>query len=97
MSNFTFDGGMGTKIHTFLEAGLPVLVNKEYGYMSEFLENNKIGFGLQSRDISKTKKLLKKININNLKSNVKKFYESNSMWKKGDNLKTSIFHLLIEN
>ena len=31
--------------------------------MSEFLENNKIGLGISSRDISKTKKLLKKINI----------------------------------
>ena len=62
--------------------------------MSEFLENNKIGFGLQSRDISKTKKLLKKFNINNLKSNVKKFYESNSMWKKGDNLKNFYFSFI---
>ena len=97
MSNFTFDGGMGTKIHTFLEAGLPVLVNKEYGYMSEFLENNKIGFGLQSRDISKTKKLLKKLILITLNLMLKSFMNLIVCGKKEIILKTSIFHLLIEN
>jgi hypothetical protein len=87
LSNLTFNGGMGTKLYTFLEAGLPVLVNKEYSYMSELLEKNNIGMGISSEDIIKTNKILRKVDIINLKSNVKKFYETNNIWKKGEILK----------
>ena len=87
LSNLTFNGGMGTKLYTFLEAGLPVLVNKEYSYMSELLEKNNIGMGISSEDIIKTNKILRKVDIKNLKSNVKKFYETNNIWKKGEILK----------
>ena len=75
---------MGTKIFTFLEAGLPVLVNKEYSYMSELLEKNNIGMGISSKDIFKTNRILSKVDIKYLKSNVKHFYDNNNIWKKGN-------------
>ena len=34
---------MGTKNHTYLEAGLPVIVNKEFSYHNEIVTKNKIG------------------------------------------------------
>ncbi len=94
LSKFTFDGGMGTKQYTFLEAGLPVISNKEFGYMSELIEKNKIGLGLNSYEIKHTKKILEELKIGELKSNVKKFYEKNNIWIRGKELE-SFYNSLI--
>ena len=94
LSSLTFNGGMGTKIFTFLEAGLPVLVNKEYSYMSELLEKNNIGMGISSKDIFKTNRILSKVDIKYLKSNVKRFYDNNNIWKKGKILKNFYLSLI---
>tara|TARA_B100000035_G_scaffold4182_2_gene3756 strand:- start:2031 stop:3371 length:1341 start_codon:yes stop_codon:yes gene_type:complete len=88
MSKYSFDGGMGTKTYTFLEAGLPVIVNKEYNYMSEVIEKNKIGLSLNSYEIKDAKKILKKFKIFELKSNVKQFFEKNNIWTKGKELES---------
>ena len=86
LSDYTFEGGMGTKQYTYLEAGLPIITNKEYSYMSDLVENNKIGLSLNSNQISNTKKLVENLNIYELKNNVKKFYDENNIWKKGKEL-----------
>ena len=85
---------MGTKQYTFLEAGLPVISNKEFGYMSELIEKNKIGLGLNSYEIKHTKKILEELKIGELKSNVKKFYEKNNIWIRGKELE-SFYNSLI--
>ena len=60
-----------------------MLVNKEYSYMSDLVEKNNIGMGINSNEISNTKKILENLNIYELKNNVKKFYDENNIWKKG--------------
>ena len=42
VSNFCFDGGMGTKTFTYLEAGLPIIVNSETKYSDELIKKIKL-------------------------------------------------------
>ena len=44
VSKYTYNGGMGTKNYTYLEAGLPIIINKEYKYHDELVSKNKIDF-----------------------------------------------------
>ena len=53
VSNFCFDGGMGTKTFTYLEAGLPIIVNSETKYSDELIKKNKIGISLSSKELNK--------------------------------------------
>ncbi len=77
---------MGTKNHTYLEAGLPIIVNKEYAYHNEIVTKNKIGLSLKSEDLPNLNLLISKLNINKLKRNVRKFNISNSLDRKGIDL-----------
>jgi len=86
VSKYTFKGAMGTKNHTYLEAGLPVIVNKEFAYHNEIVTKNKIGLSLKSEDLPNLSLLIDKLNINKLKSNVKKFNMKNSLDQKGKDL-----------
>ena len=47
-----FYGSVATKIYSYFEAGLPVLVNSEYGYMTEIIEGNGLGFGIHGTKIA---------------------------------------------
>ena len=77
---------MGTKNHTYLEAGLPIIVNKEYKYHDEIVTKNKIGLSLKSEDLSNFNFLINNANIKELKKNVRKFNIRNSLDKKGKDL-----------
>ena len=48
--------------------------------------------GISSKDIFKTNRILSKVDIKYLKSNVKHFYDNNNIWKKGEILRTFTFH-----
>ena len=63
---------MGTKNHTYLEAGLPIIVNKEYKYHDEIVTKNKIGLSLKSKDLPNLSLLIDKLNINRIEKKCKK-------------------------
>tara|TARA_B100001057_G_scaffold497108_1_gene600340 strand:+ start:396 stop:1745 length:1350 start_codon:yes stop_codon:yes gene_type:complete len=86
VSKYTFDGAMGTKNYTYLEAGLPIIVNKEFKYHDEIVTKNNIGLSIQSEDLSNFNHLIKNINLNVLKENVKKFNLKNSLLIQGKDL-----------
>ena len=86
VSKYTFKGAMGTKNHTYLEAGLPIIVNKEFAYHNEIVTKNKIGLSLKSEDLPNLSLLIDKLNINKLKNNVNKFNMKNSLNQKGKDL-----------
>ncbi len=86
VSRYTYKGAMGTKNHTYLEAGLPIIVNKEYAYHDEIVTKNKIGLSLKSEDLLNLNLLISKLNINELKRNVRKFNIINSLDQKGRDL-----------
>ena len=73
---------MGTKNYTYLEAGLPILVNDEYSYMKELVEENNIGLSLKSNNLSQINNFLKNIDIDLLKENVRKFNIKNNLFVK---------------
>ena len=77
---------MGTKNYTYLEAGLPILVNDEYSYCKELVEKNSIGIAVKSKDLRNIDHILKKVDINSLKKNVKKFNVKNNLFEKYNEL-----------
>ena len=86
VSDFTFNGGMGTKYYTLLEAGLPIIVNSEMKYINELVKKNKIGISLNSKNFHLIDRYIKKINYPELKKNVKKFKLKNNLFVKSDEL-----------
>ena len=86
VSNFCFDGGMGTKTFTYLEAGLPIIVNSETKYSDELIKKNKIGISLSSKELNKICNYINRIDYSELKRNVKKFKEKNCLFIKGKKL-----------
>ena len=86
VSKYTYNGGMGTKNYTYLEAGLPIIINKEYKYHDELVSKNKIGISLMSKDLDNLNFLINKANIKELKKNVRKFNIKNNLYKKGKEL-----------
>ena len=77
---------MGTKTFTYLEAGLPILVNSETKYSKEIIEKNKIGISLNSKELHKIDHILKNVNYSELKNNVKRFNKINNLYIKGNEL-----------
>ena len=71
-------GAMGTKIFTYLEGGLPVLVNKEFESMSSFISANNLGCPISSNEISNFSKTLSRIDYKKIRSNVAQFNEQNT-------------------
>ncbi len=82
ISHFSYKGAMGTKNYTYLEAGLPILVNDEYAYCKELVEKNNIGIAVKSDELRNIDQILDKVNINYLKDNVRKFNIKNSLFEK---------------
>jgi hypothetical protein len=82
ISHFSYKGAMGTKNYTYLEAGLPILVNNEYSYCKELVEKNNIGIAVKSEDLRNINEILENVDINNLKKNVRKFNVKNNLYKK---------------
>ena len=86
LSEFSYKGAMGTKNYTYLEAGLPILVNDEYLYCKELVEKHNIGLAIKSKDFSDLDLILKKYNISDLKDNVRKFNINNNLYEKSKEL-----------
>ncbi len=77
---------MGTKTFTYLEAGLPIIVNSETKYSDELIKKNKIGISLSSKELNKICNYINRIDYSELKRNVKKFKEKNCLFIKGKKL-----------
>ena len=60
INNLWVETGMSAKIFGYLEAGLPIIINKQFKNMAHIIEKNKIGFGMTYKDLSKLKEILAK-------------------------------------
>jgi hypothetical protein len=71
-------GGVGTKFFSYLEAGLPILVNNEYIYMKKLIEKYNAGLTLSFSELILIKKdeIIEKIANakDNISSLLKDFY-----------------------
>tara|TARA_E500000318_G_scaffold511_2_gene664 strand:+ start:47227 stop:48792 length:1566 start_codon:yes stop_codon:yes gene_type:complete len=72
---------VGTKLFSYLEAGLPVIVNSEYEYMKNILENDGMGFGLASSDIVTASEKIKTFDTESARANIRRFNEEHGMDK----------------
>lgn len=74
-----FDYAVGTKLFSYLEAGLPVIVNAEYTYMTDILESHGLGFGLHSRDLSQAKERIQSFDNPRARQRIIEFNDAHGM------------------
>jgi len=67
------------KLASYLEAGLPILVNKQLKYFADLVQKNKIGLVIEDWNLSDLKSKIKKENYAQLVRNVIKFRDKYSM------------------
>ncbi|MDO8528995.1 MAG: hypothetical protein Q7S06_03860 [Nanoarchaeota archaeon] len=73
---------LGAKMLNYLEAGLPIIIDKECEYMRAIIEKYEIGFGVDLNDLKNLRKILEKKDYAQLQRNVKKFQEEFRLNKK---------------
>lgn len=66
---------MANKVFSYLEAGIPFIVNEEHEYMSNFIRKYKCGVVVSEKDLDNLKEILKKQNYLKLLENTKKTRE----------------------
>jgi hypothetical protein len=62
--------GMATKLFSYMEAGLPIIVGDHLLPIKEFVETNKIGFSVKDDEINKISELIKGYDYTEMKRNV---------------------------
>ncbi len=74
-------GVVATKIFTYLEAGLPVLVNAEYEEMARIVSENGLGLAIHSRDLDRVADKLSLFDYEKSVQNIHAFNERHGMDK----------------
>lgn len=75
----TMEGGVGTKLFAYLEAGLPVLVNAEYTEMARIVTEHGIGLPVHSREIGTLARTLEGFDYDTATANVRRFNREHGM------------------
>lgn len=73
--------GMSAKIFGYIEAGLPIIINKQFRNMCRIIEDNKVGFGITYEELGKLKEIILKRNYPNTKT-IKKAQDNLRISKK---------------
>ncbi|MCB2102250.1 MAG: hypothetical protein KDE22_15340 [Rhodobacterales bacterium] len=71
--------GIGTKLFTYLEAGLPILVNAEYEAMARLIEDNGLGLAVTTADIGAVAPRLRAADPTALAANVRAYCREHGM------------------
>lgn len=79
MNPFHFDTCIPTKFFTYLSAGLPIIINKEFGYMVSLIRKYEIGIVIDQNEIDSLSEIIKNYDYEKLKANVKRAREELSM------------------
>ena len=80
----TYNYFMATKFLTYLQAGLPIVIDSGYSYMAGLVERYNIGVVLRDGDLERLPEILNSVDLPALKSNVVKFREEFSIEKGGE-------------
>jgi hypothetical protein len=70
---------VGTKLFSYLEAGLPVVVNTEYPYTARWVEEYGMGIALHSSELGTLRERLKAYDYAQAVRNIRNFHETNGM------------------
>lgn len=76
---FHYDTCIPTKFFTYLSAGLPVIVSKEFGYIASLVKKHEIGIVISENEIDSLSEIIKRYDYEKLKANVKRAREELSM------------------
>ncbi|VVB51534.1 Uncharacterised protein [uncultured archaeon] len=87
--------GMATKLFSYMEAGIPIIVSDHLLPMKAFVEENKIGFSVKDDEINKIGEMIKSYDINELKKNILRGRE---IWSSNNQVKTleKFYKIIIE-
>lgn len=77
---------MSNKIFSYLEAGLPIIVDDKNEFVKNFVEKNNIGFVVCEKDIPNLRKIIFDKNYSELLKNVKKAQKNLSISSQVNNL-----------
>lgn len=77
--------GMSNKIFGYIEAGLPVIINKQFVNMTNIIEGNNVGFGIDYQELFKLKEIIENYAYPNVKT-IKKAQENLKISKHIDRL-----------
>ncbi len=76
---------MANKFFKYIEAGIPVIMTKNFGVMAQIVEENKIGMAVNFGELKNIKDKLAKKNYSQLQKSIKKAQEkfklSRNIWK----------------
>lgn len=78
---FNFNTCVPSKFFTYIAAGLPVIVNKEFGYIASLVKKHEIGIVINQNEINSLSEIIKRYDYEKLKANVKRAREDLSMKK----------------
>jgi len=79
VDSLSWENCVPSKFFTYLAAGLPVIVVREYGYIAPLVEKYEIGIVISQNEIDSLVDVIKKYNYERLVLNVKKAREEFSM------------------
>jgi len=79
MEGLSWENCVPSKFFTYLSAGLPIIVAREYGYIAPLVEKYKIGIVISQNEIDSLLDVIKKYNYERLILNVQKAREEFSM------------------
>jgi hypothetical protein len=72
---------LSSRMVNYIEAGLPIIVNRQCQYMTEIIEKNNIGFSIGVGDLKNLKKIIEQKDYPQFQKNVKKF-QKEFRWSK---------------
>ena len=70
-----------TKVFTYLEAGLPILISEEFQYVAMLVKEYEIGIVISRKDLDNLHEIINSYDIGKLRDNVKKARKELSMDK----------------
>jgi len=74
-----FKTAVATKIFAYLEAGLPVIVNKEHEYTAEIIESNNLGFAVHSSELGEIKNKIEAFDYEQCLEDIRIFNTNNTI------------------
>ncbi len=88
--------GMATKLFSYMEAGIPIIVSDHLVPMKAFVEQYKIGFSVKDDEINKIGEMIKSYDIIELKKNILRGRE---IWSSNNQVKTleKFYQLIYKN
>ena len=75
VSSLTSEKEMANRLFNYIEAGIPIIINKQLKFMANIVDNNQIGFCIDYKDLKNLKEILLKQDYKKMRKNMIKARE----------------------